>query len=312
MILNMKTYKGFDKLPYCNAHCPQARATTVAETPESRRLAENTKLQSNIKYHEDFEKQKGKLTQIADDAETLRIRNTSKIISNATYHGEYEKKKQMEERRTLIGGEENAYPSNEIHMNSIAGSQHQSSAYPPCQSDRTMTQTKLSQSITTNNSDERIMSMNSNRENYHIDNSKKLSHSGFVKDQRLISGNPLSQTSLNVDMSHSSYHSITNPSSTQSMFQRPQQQGPIYDPNSINQQIRQISASSQHHHQMRPNLGLCFRAIYDYNAQDVDEVTFVDGDLIIHCEPIDDGWMTGTVERTGQTGMLPSNYVEPV
>ncbi|KPM08464.1 Nebulin and SH3 domain containing protein, partial [Sarcoptes scabiei] len=221
-------------------HCPQARATTVAETPESRRLAENTKLQSNIKYHEDFEKQKGKLTQIADDAETLRIRNTSKIISNATYHGEYEKKKQMEERRTLIGGEENAYPSNEIHMNSIAGSQHQSSAYPPCQSDRTMTQTKLSQSITTNNS------------------------------------------------------------------------GPIYDPNSINQQIRQISASSQHHHQMRPNLGLCFRAIYDYNAQDVDEVTFVDGDLIIHCEPIDDGWMTGTVERTGQTGMLPSNYVEPV
>lgn len=75
----------------------------MAETPESRRLAENTKIQSNIKYHEDFEKQKGKLTQVADDPETLRIRNTSRIISNATYHGEYEKKKQMEERRTLIG-----------------------------------------------------------------------------------------------------------------------------------------------------------------------------------------------------------------
>lgn len=58
------------------------------------------------------------------------------------------------------------------------------------------------------------------------------------------------------------------------------------------------------------NLGRCFRAIYDYTAQDIDEVSFMDGDLIIHCQPIDDGWMTGTVQRTGQTGMLPSNYVE--
>lgn len=58
------------------------------------------------------------------------------------------------------------------------------------------------------------------------------------------------------------------------------------------------------------NLGRCFRAIYDYTAQDTDEVSFVDGDLIINCQPIDDGWMTGTVQRTGKTGMLPSNYVE--
>lgn len=58
------------------------------------------------------------------------------------------------------------------------------------------------------------------------------------------------------------------------------------------------------------NLGRCFRAIYDYNAQDIDEVSFLDGDLVINCQPIDDGWMTGTVQRTGQTGMLPSNYVE--
>lgn len=58
------------------------------------------------------------------------------------------------------------------------------------------------------------------------------------------------------------------------------------------------------------NLGKCFRAIYDYTAQDIDEVSFQDGDLIINCQAIDDGWMTGTVQRTMQTGMLPSNYVE--
>ncbi len=90
----------------CFRHCPQARATAVADTPESRRLAENTKLQSQVKYHEDFEKQKGKLTQVADDPETLRIRNTSKIISNVAYHGELERKKQMEQKRTLLPEDE--------------------------------------------------------------------------------------------------------------------------------------------------------------------------------------------------------------
>ena len=79
----------------------------MADTPENRRLAENTKIQSQVKYHADFEKEKGKLTQVADDPETLRIRNTSKIISNVSYHGEYEKKKQMEERRNMLGELEN-------------------------------------------------------------------------------------------------------------------------------------------------------------------------------------------------------------
>ncbi|KAK6180829.1 hypothetical protein SNE40_008810 [Patella caerulea] len=53
-----------------------------------------------------------------------------------------------------------------------------------------------------------------------------------------------------------------------------------------------------------------YRAIYDYNAADDDEVSFSEGDLIIDCEVIDDGWMVGRVKRTGQHGMLPSNYVE--
>lgn len=55
-----------------------------------------------------------------------------------------------------------------------------------------------------------------------------------------------------------------------------------------------------------------FRAIYDYSAMDTDEVGFVDGDLIVNCVPIDEGWMTGTVQRTGQRGLLPANYVEPL
>lgn len=45
-------------------HIPKAKATAIADTPELKRIAENTKIQSNAKYHADFEKQKGKFTQV--------------------------------------------------------------------------------------------------------------------------------------------------------------------------------------------------------------------------------------------------------
>ncbi|EPY72897.1 protein kinase C and casein kinase substrate in neurons 3 isoform 3-like protein [Camelus ferus] len=53
-----------------------------------------------------------------------------------------------------------------------------------------------------------------------------------------------------------------------------------------------------------------YRAMYDYSAQDEDEVSFRDGDYIVNVQPIDAGWMYGTVQRTGKTGMLPANYIE--
>ena len=80
MTLSMRNYKGFDKLPYCGAHVPKAKATVIADTPENRRLAENSKLQSNVKYHAEFEAAKGKFTQIADDPETQRIKANSQVI----------------------------------------------------------------------------------------------------------------------------------------------------------------------------------------------------------------------------------------
>jgi len=58
--------------------------------------------------------------------------------------------------------------------------------------------------------------------------------------------------------------------------------------------------------------GVVFQAMYDYEAQDVDEVGFQENDIVLNVEPIDDGWMFGTIQRTGKRGMLPSNYVERV
>jgi hypothetical protein len=89
---------------------PQVKATTVADTPEARRLAENTRIQSQVNYHADFEKSKGRLTQVADDPETQRIRNNSKIISNAAYHGDLEKKKQMEQLRVKLDEGSSSHP----------------------------------------------------------------------------------------------------------------------------------------------------------------------------------------------------------
>ncbi|XP_034043082.1 nebulin-like [Thalassophryne amazonica] len=58
--------------------------------------------------------------------------------------------------------------------------------------------------------------------------------------------------------------------------------------------------------------GKTVRAMYDYTAADSDEVSFKDGDVIINVQSIDEGWMYGTVQRTGKTGMLPANYVEAI
>ncbi|KAJ8973154.1 hypothetical protein NQ317_017927 [Molorchus minor] len=51
--------------------------------------------------------------------------------------------------------------------------------------------------------------------------------------------------------------------------------------------------------------------MYDYEAQDDDEVSFQDGDLIINVSSIDGGWMTGEVQRTGQVGNPNLFMVQP-
>uniref|UniRef100_A0A3Q0T3J2 Nebulette n=1 Tax=Amphilophus citrinellus TaxID=61819 RepID=A0A3Q0T3J2_AMPCI len=83
-----------------------------------------------------------------------------------------------------------------------------------------------------------------------------------------------------------------------------------------NQMMGEAGYNKGMHHQVtemdrRPGgIIRVYRALYDYAAQDHDEVSFRDGDVIINAQPIDEGWMYGTVQRTGKSGMLPANYVE--
>ncbi|RCN40001.1 LIM domain protein [Ancylostoma caninum] len=74
MTLNMKNYKGYDKMPYCEPHYPKTVASVVTDTPEMRRVAENTRNQSQVQYHAAYEKSKGTKIEVADDPEMERHR----------------------------------------------------------------------------------------------------------------------------------------------------------------------------------------------------------------------------------------------
>ncbi|XP_022160078.1 LIM and SH3 domain protein F42H10.3 isoform X2 [Myzus persicae] len=281
MTLNMRNYKGFNKEPYCEAHIPKVKHTTVAETPELKRIAENTRLQSNAQYHAEFEKTKGKLTQVADDPETLRIKANSKNISNAEYHGDFLKKAEMEQRRHLSNGN-NAAKKNVIVNKTIQEIDHSNTVKP----------NKVQQSY--NGGNTRYVPQKAENTQHHPrveDTSAKIPACLNRQSSTLI------YSSDSGDLINSAYNNhIGSIADYDPIKKQPSYVGVKYTNNSESQNY---------------NLGRVYRAMYDYEAQDLDEVSFTDGDLIVNCAAIDDGWMTGVVQRTGESGMLPANYVQP-
>ncbi|XP_071433642.1 LIM and SH3 domain protein 1 isoform X2 [Pithys albifrons albifrons] len=219
MTLNMKNYKGYEKKPYCNAHYPKQSFTMVADTPENLRLKQQSELQSQIRYKEEFEKNKGKgFSVVADTPELQRIKKTQDQISNIKYHEEFERSRM---------GPSPAEVSEPERRNSPESSGYRRAEQP--------------------------------QQPQHV-----------------------------------------QPSSSPG-YQQPAQSYGYKEP-AVPVTQRNAPAGG----------GKRFRAVYDYNAADEDEVSFQDGDTIINVQQIDDGWMYGTVERTGDTGMLPANYVEAI
>ncbi|GAB6019344.1 hypothetical protein CHUAL_000936 [Chamberlinius hualienensis] len=433
MTLSMRNYKGFNRLPYCTAHCPQAKHTTVADTPEIRRIQENTKLQSTVKYHEAFEKQKGKVTQIADDPETLRIKQNTRIISNVAYHGELERKAAMEQKRPMAEGFEDggmneacSYDieiptvaermaiyehiiASELSNESAVNVSHSSSdtsvvefeydlvnyaTYPgseyklPKESEMPIDDISeiasnlpiitvfevesedtdrwsvvancssvddlrnfnivlcdhvgndVSNAIGTPLEIETPMAITSSSNedvkpvttpNAVIETPPPVvTNQGFVGPPRNQTGrvideqsqhakeSPYSSRQASTVIYTSEHGAVTNPAS--------RHVGSIADYDPINENFGSLGMPSQGNFRMSGGdvramqqqppppqpAGLKYRAMYDYTAADSDEVSFLDGDIIVNCTPVDEGWMTGMVQRTGRRGMLPANYVEPV
>ncbi|XP_064170230.1 LIM and SH3 domain protein 1-like isoform X1 [Anguilla rostrata] len=229
MTLNMKNYKGFEKRPYCNVHYPKTTFTSVADTPENLRLKQQSKMQSQVLYKEDFEKNKGKgFSVVVDTPEMQRIKKTQEQISNIKYHEEFEKSR--------MGGEAPQSPTAGYNQQPSPGYQSPTSYQPS---------------------------------------------PGF--------------------QSPTAYQPSPG-------FQSPTLYQPPAEP------VRQAAAAPAPSPAPvpPPSAGKRFRAVYDYTAADEDEVSFADGDVIADVQQIDEGWMYGRVERTGQQGMLPANYVEAI
>lgn len=51
-------------------------------------------------------------------------------------------------------------------------------------------------------------------------------------------------------------------------------------------------------------------ALYDYKAQDTDEVEFEEGDIFTNVQPLEgnEGWLDGTLMRTGRRGSIPGQF----
>eukprot|EP00057_Strongylocentrotus_purpuratus_P025952 XP_011680426.1 PREDICTED: LIM and SH3 domain protein 1 isoform X1 [Strongylocentrotus purpuratus] len=264
MTLNMKNYKGYDKLPYCHAHYPTTKFTTVADPFENRRLAKNTKTQSQVEYQKQFVQDKGCKISVADDPETVRARRNTQNQSAVMYTGQLQQREQSEQHRP-------APEAGTVRKGNIHVRQNDIESVPdPAQLPVT----------------------------HHYQPPTSPDDYDPVHQFESVTGFSFTRLTQRSYQTRLEWTYSGPPASKQSV-------GSLFDPGQKPQMQQQ---------QMPPSAGQPnkYRAIYDYLAADQDEVSFKEGDLVVNWQHIDEGWMTGTIERTGQKGMLPSNYVQPV
>ncbi|NXE37371.1 NEBL protein, partial [Ptilorrhoa leucosticta] len=250
----------------------KGRRSVLLDTPELRHVKETQNNISMVKYHEDFEKTKGRgFTPVVDDPITERVRKNTQIVSDAAYKGVHPHIVEMDRRPGIIVDLKvwRTDPGSIFDIDPLE-----------------------------DNIQSRSLHMLSERASRY---SKQYLHSTSLGDYKSDGSD------TNPTFSYSS--EITRPSDEGApvlpgAYQQSQTQGYGY--------MHQTSMSSMRsmHSQPHSTSLRTYRAMYDYSAQDEDEVSFRDGDYIINVQPIDDGWMYGTVQRTGKTGMLPANYID--
>lgn len=283
MTLNMKNYKGYNKIPYCNVHYPTTSFTAVADTPENQRIKQNTKVQSNIKYHADFEKMKGKKLTVVDDPEMMRIKQNTAIQSNVEYHKVRDQLSEMEQKR----------PDREAREVPSRTQPGRITDYDPTPANTGGTPYSM------RNSQARVVYDSSIGKVEEVPTRKPGSISDYDP--------------LNNEFGSIGRYSGGDPEPPRGYQAPPQSYQP--PPQSYQPPPQSYQPPPQSYQPPPPqpaSEGMVCKALYDYTSADADEVSFQEDDLIIQCQPIDEGWMEGTVKRTGERGMLPSNYVDRV
>ncbi|KAG0367269.1 hypothetical protein BGZ54_004128, partial [Gamsiella multidivaricata] len=110
---------------------------------------------------------------------------------------------------------------------------------------------------------------------------------------------------------HATAPSAKTAETTHGHEQHYQQQGQDYDDN-----VHEQHVASEHHDVHREAAGAGAKgkkpsatALYDYQATEPNEVSFVEGEAIVDIDFVSDDWWNGKTE-TGTTGLFPANYVE--
>ncbi|XP_048834948.1 nebulin isoform X35 [Brienomyrus brachyistius] len=256
----------------------QGRAAFVLDTPEMRRVKETQRNISGVVYHQEFEKNKGSFTPVVTDPITERVKKNTQDFSDINYRGIQRKVVEMERKRAEDHDQDTITDLRVWRTN--PGSVFD---YDPAEDNI------QSRSL-------HKMSVQAQRRN------KDLSRSTSM----LIPGDEKSEVSENADHQLSQYSNGFGSSSLgyrQTKTVEVQQRS-----SSVATQLTAPSSVPSH----PSTTGKTVRAMYDYAAADDDEVSFKDGDVIMNVQSIDEGWMYGTVQRTGKTGMLPANYVEAI
>ncbi|XP_034045379.1 nebulette isoform X4 [Thalassophryne amazonica] len=309
MTLNMKNYKGYDKKPYCSAHYPKTSFTIVTDTPENLRLRQQSELQSQVKYKKDFEESKGRgFTIVSDTPEMQRLRRTQEQISNAKYHEDFERTRGRGSSLGLDPSMERYHQANQM----VGEAGYNKRIHPHgTETDRRPGGIIVDLKVWRTDPGS-IFDFDPLKDNIQ---SKSLRRMSERAESRL--SRQSSQQSLT--------HSQSVSSLTSDFWDRSSTPAPVL-PGAYQQGIHMHQQQQQYHHGYMHQTSMSsvrsatspphsatmrvYRALYDYAAQDHDEVSFRDGDVIINAQPIDEGWMYGTVQRTGKSGMLPANYVE--
>ncbi|XP_036421792.1 nebulin isoform X19 [Colossoma macropomum] len=257
----------------------QGKAAFVLDTPEMRRVKETQRIISGVQYHQEFEKSKGSFTPTTSDPVTERVRRNMQDFSDISYRGIQRRVVEMERRRAIEHDQETIADLRVWRTN--PGSVFD---YDPAEDNI------QSRSL-------HMMSVQAQRRSK--EHSRSTSAMSGVGDEK-------SEVSENVEH-HLSLYSNGFPTTTigyqQAKTVELQQRS-----SSVATQQTTVSSVPSH----PSTTGKTVRAMYDYSAADKDEVSFKDGDVIVNVQSIDEGWMYGTVQRTGKTGMLPANYVEAI
>uniref|UniRef100_A0A8C2FAW4 Nebulin n=1 Tax=Cyprinus carpio TaxID=7962 RepID=A0A8C2FAW4_CYPCA len=258
----------------------QGKAAFVLDTPEMRRVKETQRNISGVRYHQDFEKSKGSFTPTISDPITERVKRNTQDFSDINYRGIQRRVVEMERRRAEEHDQETTTDLRVWRTN--PGSVFD---YDPAEDNI------QSRSL-------HMMSVQAQRRSK--EHSRSTSAMSGVGDEK-------SEVSENVDHHASLYSNGFGVSAlhgyTQTKTIEVQQRS-----SSVATQQTTVSSVPSH----PSTTGKTVRAMYDYSAADNDEVSFKDGDVIMNVQAIDEGWMYGTVQRTGKTGMLPANYVEAI